>query len=325
MKRLLLPVLIILALVPIFALDVQRDIVQQARKYIGNSYSTGGINPPEFDCSGFVGYIIRPFVPNLPRLSRDMASSGKKISKEELSPGDLVFFATTAVPDAVSHVALYIGQDSIIHAISEGPDRGVNITPLDSRYWKNHYHSAVRVLQPGDQRKTPSPDMTEKPIQFAKGIYTGELRGGEPHGKGMLELNNGDVYRGAFADGSFNGTGTYVWLNGEKYEGGFRDDAFHGKGIFTQANGSARAVVFEKGVLVNPPESASAKTDKPASAPAENYLQKEDSPWDTWTGYISGDYDQWKAQQDKAFEEAKNAFSKDAELDAYAEWKKKNR
>jgi hypothetical protein len=360
MKRLtLLAITLLLCGSQLFSLDIQKDIVQKAQQYIGSTYSSGGTNPPKFDCSGFVGFIMRPFVPNLPRVSRDMANAGKKIKKDELSPGDLVFFATTSVPGAVSHVALYIGQDSIIHAISDGPDRGVNITPLSSRYWKEHYHSAIRVLETAAQKKPAksAPEQTDKPIQFAKGTYTGELKDGEPNGKGTLKLKNGDVYIGAFVKGSFNGKGLYTWedgstyegdfendlfhgtgtmkfsdggvyvgafedgalsgkgvyswSDGSKYEGDFADSDFHGKGIFTFPDGRKQNVMFENGKLVSASASAKkteVKTDKVSTR--ETYIQKKDSPWDTWTGYVSGDFDAWREQEQKDFEEWKKENSR---------------
>ena len=156
MKRFSVVVLFIGFGVSLFAIDVQKDIVEKARTYVGAAYVTGGTRPPEFDCSGFVGFIMRPFVPGLPRLSRDLASSGTPVARESLRPGDLVFFATTPDPGAISHVALYIGDGSIIHAISDGPERGVRVTSLDAKYWKKHFASAVRVLASADKESAGS-------------------------------------------------------------------------------------------------------------------------------------------------------------------------
>ena len=206
----------------LFALDVQKDIIDRSRTYVGCAYSTGGTRPPEFDCSGFVGYIMRPFVPGLPRLSRDMADSGKPIAKDALEPGDLVFFATTQVPGAISHVALYIGGGSIIHAISDGPERGVRVTPLGARYWQTHFASAVRILPPSVAASSES-------------------------------------------------------------------------------------------APVSPPA-------KPAPEPAAS----APSPWDTWDGYIRGDYEQWKAQEQRKLEAQEKAYDKNKEKNDFDEWKKAN-
>jgi|GEM_PF-615498 len=303
---------------PIFALDVQRDIIQKARQYVGCAYQTGGTRPVSFDCSGFVGYVMKPFVPDIPRVSRDMAAMGKPVRKEELSPGDLVFFATTGTPGLVSHVALYIGQDSIIHAISDGPDRGVNITSLNARYWKEHYHSAKRVLQASEGTTITG----DAPIAFAKGEYTGELRGGEPHGAGKLVLANGDVYTGGFARGRIEGVGTYVWKNGDRYEGEFRDNAPDGKGFLTKAPGKARQVTFKRGVLL---DDSARKDATPAKASRyQTFLEREDSAWETWDGNVMGDYEIWKAEQNGDFSDFNERYDGKGEADKFEEWKKKD-
>ena len=304
----------------LYGLDIHRDIVQKAQRYVGNGYCRGGISPPCFDCSGFVGYILEPHVSGLPRVSRDMAAHGTRIGRTDLRPGDLVFFATTPHTSVVSHVAIYIGQDSIIHAISDGPNRGVNVTSLTSRYWRNHYHSASRVLQSAAQEGGAGPSRTDEPIRFAKGTYTGELAAGEPHGEGTLQLDNGDVYRGRFVEGSFDGRGTYTWTDGSRYEGEFDDGRIEGKGLYISAEGTRTSGTWRNGELVKPEKPA--EKASPALAPSaeetrpeETYMEKEDSPWDTWEGVITGDYYAWREQEKESFEEFKRSFD---------EWKKKN-
>ena len=61
---------------------------------------------------------------------------------------------------------------------------------------------------------------------------------------------------------------------------------------------------------------------KAKTASKETYVRTEDSPWETWNGYVSGDYDQWKAQQEKDFEVFKGRYSAGQEQQAYEEWKK---
>ncbi|MFO7780439.1 MAG: C40 family peptidase, partial [Spirochaetia bacterium] len=128
------------------AIDVTDEIVAPAQNYLGSGYCFGSASPNCFDCSGFVNYIYRPHVPDLPRSSRAMARFGEAVSVEQVRPGDLLFFATGPDPSIISHVAIYIGQDSIIHAISDGPERGVTMTPLSAGYWSRRVHSARRVL-----------------------------------------------------------------------------------------------------------------------------------------------------------------------------------
>ncbi len=136
--------------------DVRETVVSRALSHVGSRYRTGGIAPPAFDCSGFVGYVLKPFVAGLPRLSRDMAAFGRPVGRDALAAGDLVFFATTGDAGAISHVALYIGDGKIVHAISDGPERGVTVTPLDARYWKTRYRWARRVIA-GDPLRATEP------------------------------------------------------------------------------------------------------------------------------------------------------------------------
>ena len=297
------------------ALDVHRDVVQKAQTYVGNGYCRGGTNPPCFDCSGFIGYVLQPHVSSLPRVSREMARFGTQISRSELRPGDLVFFTTTPNRRVVSHVALYIGQDSIVHAISDGPNRGVNVTSLNARYWRSHFHSAARVLkyaQEGSSGAEGSEEQTrtDEPVRYAKGRYTGELKGGEPHGEGRLRLDNGDLYEGEFAEGLFEGRGVYKWSNGAVYRGEFEEGRLNGQGVYTAADGSTRSGSWEDGSLVETEEGSgasapAARANEESAEPKETYLEKEDSPWEEWDGYITGDYYEWRKKEQESFEEWK--------------------
>ncbi|MFP4511203.1 MAG: NlpC/P60 family protein, partial [Spirochaetaceae bacterium] len=236
--------LLIAVTIPAAAIDVQTSILAVARDYQGSGYCTGGIAPPCFDCSGFVQRVYRPVVPDLPRISRDQARVGVPVDRSELRAGDLVFFATGTIPGAITHVAIYMGQDSIIHAISNGPNRGVNVTPLSGGYWERRFVGARRVLPDAD--RTGSVDEQEA-IEFARGTYTGELVDGEPHGRGSMIMRNGDRYAGQFVSGLFEGQGVYVWQNGDRYEGQFRAGEMHGQGRFTRSGGSVTTGEWDMG------------------------------------------------------------------------------
>lgn len=275
------------------AVDIQREIIAPAQSYIGSGYCRGGIAPPCFDCSGFVTALYRPFLPDLPRISRDMARSGAAVDRNALRPGDLVFFTTAGRSDAITHVAIYIGQDSIIHAISDGPNRGVTVTPLSARYWRTRYHSARRVFSPERARQ----DREGDEIRFANGVYSGDLRDGEPHGSGEMIMDNGDRYRGEFAGGVFHGEGTYRWANGDTYEGAFVDGEMHGSGVFTPVSGASLRGRWVRGEYA---------TDRDEAGPSRNtYMDTAESPWDTWDGIVEGDYYAWREAEQDAFEQFK--------------------
>jgi hypothetical protein len=69
-------------------------------------------------------------------------------------------------------------------------------------------------------------------------MYLGELKDGEPHGKGKMGYKNGDVYQGNFEDGKMNGQGKMTLSNGDKYDGEFKNDMKHGKGKYSFASGA---------------------------------------------------------------------------------------
>lgn len=121
-------------------------ILDNAVSLLGNPYRTGGVSPGGFDCSGYVSYLYLPTVPGLPRISRDMARTGLSVESGAWQPGDLLFYATGADPSRINHVAIWFGNDTIIHSISDGPETGVVLTASGSRYWSRRYMGARRVL-----------------------------------------------------------------------------------------------------------------------------------------------------------------------------------
>lgn len=288
--------LMFLTMNTLFALDIQRDILQRAQQYAGTEYCHGGISPPCFDCSGFVLRIYGDYVPGMPRVSRDMAGFGQPIDRRQLEPGDLVFFATGARTDTVTHVAIYMGQDSIIHAISNGPNRGVTITPLSARYWERRFAAATRVLPRASQVASLRQDES---IEFAQGTYFGELFNGEPHGHGEMAMRNGDRYRGEFREGLFEGNGVYTWANGDRYEGDFRAGEMHGAGRFVASTGRDVTGRWESGERVGGDVVAAADAD----TSRRTYIRAQDSPWETWDGVVEGDFRAWQQREQEAFEE----------------------
>lgn len=122
--------------------SVTSQIVSNAKKHIGTPYVWGGNQPGGFDCSGFTQYIFNQSGISLPRTTTDQYKIGSYIKKSDLQPGDLVFLANT-YRSGISHVGIYIGDDSIIHASSS---KGITISSLSSNYYVQHYYGARRVL-----------------------------------------------------------------------------------------------------------------------------------------------------------------------------------
>jgi cell wall-associated NlpC family hydrolase len=116
-------------------------IICLARQYLGVPYVWGGSSPNGFDCSGFVQYVYAQKGIHLPRTADIQATAGRPISKAELMPGDLVFFAGDYVN--ISHVGIYVGNGQMIHASST---YGIAYDSLSRDYRVTHYAGACRVL-----------------------------------------------------------------------------------------------------------------------------------------------------------------------------------
>lgn len=98
---------------------VKSNIVSLAEKYLNIPYVYGGNNPSTgIDCSSFIQNLYKTLGVNLPRTTYEQVNVGKKVSMQELQPGDAVFFNTTSSSNGPSHVGLYIGDGKMIHASS---------------------------------------------------------------------------------------------------------------------------------------------------------------------------------------------------------------
>ncbi len=77
--------------------------------------------------------------------------------------------------------------------------------------------------------------------------YTGDLKDGKSHGRGVFEWASGDRYEGDWKDGKFNGRGVLVFANGDRYEGDYRDGKEHGRGVYVWADGARYAGDYRDG------------------------------------------------------------------------------
>lgn len=120
-----------------------QDAIDQAMDLLGIRYRRGGSSPEAgFDCSGFVSHVFREGIGLvLPRSSREMSKSGEAISRDELRPGDLVFFNT--MRNAFSHVGIYLGDNQFVHAPRSGGR--VRIEDLRAAYWVKRFNGARRI------------------------------------------------------------------------------------------------------------------------------------------------------------------------------------
>jgi cell wall-associated NlpC family hydrolase len=118
------------------------SLVGTALNLRGVPYRDGGTDPKGFDCSGFTQFVFARHGIALPRSVLDQFSAGISVDAEDLEPGDLLFFTTTA-PGA-THVAIAVGGDEFIHAPST--TGVVRVERLGSSYWSRRFLGARRVL-----------------------------------------------------------------------------------------------------------------------------------------------------------------------------------
>ena len=123
--------------------SIGQQMADMAESFVGYSYVWGGSSPSTgFDCSGLTYYIARQFGFTTARGSESQYSYGTYVEKEDLQPGDYVFFANTYTY-GISHCGVYIGDGNFVHA--SGSTVGVVISSLDSAYYIEHYHGARRL------------------------------------------------------------------------------------------------------------------------------------------------------------------------------------
>lgn len=113
---------------------------QHATKLVGAPYRYGGNTPGGFDCSGLVQYSYARAGVAVPRTTRLQRRRSRRIDREQIRAGDLLFFDQAGKPS--SHVALYIGSNRFVHAPSTG--KRVHISTLTHPYWRRHLVEARR-------------------------------------------------------------------------------------------------------------------------------------------------------------------------------------
>lgn len=145
MKKLFLTLALLGALTPAAAI-ADESIVQRALSYLGIRYLFGGQSETlGFDCAGFVRTTFAKAGISLPRTAAMQYREGCAVTRAELEPGDLVFFART-YKRGISHVGIYIGDGLFVHAASTG--RRVRVDHLDASYYASRFAGGRRIAQP---------------------------------------------------------------------------------------------------------------------------------------------------------------------------------
>jgi LysM repeat protein len=116
--------------------------VRVVKTFLGVPYKLGGSTLKGIDCSAFVKKIYEIFKVELPRTTREQFSVGRKIEKDQLEEGDLVFFKRRGNS---THVGIYIGDNQFVHASYR--NREVKIDHLDMPYFSTRFIRGVRVME----------------------------------------------------------------------------------------------------------------------------------------------------------------------------------
>lgn len=113
-----------------------------AQQLIGKPYRYGGESPATgFDCSGLVHYSYGRAGVEVPRSTGEQLREGRALSRSQIKKGDLLFFDQEGKRS--SHVAIYVGDDSFVHAPSSG--KRVRRDRLGDPYWRKHFAGARRI------------------------------------------------------------------------------------------------------------------------------------------------------------------------------------
>lgn len=138
--------------------DSASGMAVSAMNFLGVRYVRGGNSAEEgFDCSGFTRYIFENSLGLiLPRRADEQASAPGlvKVKRDELQPGDLVFFNT--LRRTFSHVGIYLGEDKFIHAPRAGGN--VRVENMKISYWAKRFTGARRA--PGTETAVASTQFT---------------------------------------------------------------------------------------------------------------------------------------------------------------------
>ncbi len=129
-----------------FSDETFAKLMGEATKHIGKPYVWGGSTPStSFDCSGFVCWsYTKSGVYNLPRTTaQGIYNQCAPVAKEDLKPGDLVFFTGTYNSSSpVSHIGIYVGDNQMLHAGDP-----IGYANLGNSYWIKHWYGGGRLLE----------------------------------------------------------------------------------------------------------------------------------------------------------------------------------
>jgi cell wall-associated NlpC family hydrolase len=126
-------------------------LVQAGFQMIGIRYRFGGSAQSGIDCSGLVKSLFSKFNIELPRSSREQFKQGEKVNKDDLEPGDLVFFSSGG--SQPTHVGIYVGNNQMLHAARTA--KQVIVSDISKVWDRMRYLGARRVMDLWSDDPTP--------------------------------------------------------------------------------------------------------------------------------------------------------------------------
>lgn len=122
-------------------------IIKYAKTFEGTRYKFGGTTKKGMDCSGLIYTSFAKEGIALPRISRDMAKQGNRISLLKVKEGDLVFFQTNKSKNVINHVGLVVyNKSGVLKFIHATTSRGVIISDISENYWNRSFVQARRII-----------------------------------------------------------------------------------------------------------------------------------------------------------------------------------
>jgi len=123
---------------------LKKKFLEISKQFSDYLYKLGGNGNGYLDCSMFVKLVYEELGIDLPRTSREQFLVGIDVEKDELIPGDLVFFSRYRDKNNISHVGIYIGDNKFVHFSSR--KRGLSIDSLNEPYFNERFVGAKRII-----------------------------------------------------------------------------------------------------------------------------------------------------------------------------------
>lgn len=135
------------------ALEMRHGLLALAKQQLGKPYIYGSIGTKGFDCSGLMYYLYGQYGVSLNRTASQQLADGVAVPREGMQVGDLVFFRVPWETYPASHVGIYAGDNTVIHA----GHRGVEWVELKGEYFDDYFLCARRVICTGTVQQSLGP------------------------------------------------------------------------------------------------------------------------------------------------------------------------